>query len=160
MFLHGSESLQTLFPSPGVPEHLSRPSSWPTILQDLSQFHQNQHFSPCLHEFHEITIYCNFLLTNLCPWGDFQSYLRARNNCLYIQLPDHCLSKVVMKCFFGWVFNDKKNSWWFNTNLFLLLNFNSGPPSTDSWSCFWFGIVLFFFFFSPRRLQSHPAKRN
>lgn len=67
--------------------------------------------------------------------------------------------KSCHEMFFGWVFNDKRNSWCFKTNLFLLLNFNSGPSSTDSWSCFWFGIVHFFFPL-PRRLQSHPAKRN
>lgn len=67
--------------------------------------------------------------------------------------------KSCHEMFFRWVFNDKENSLWFKTNLFLFLNFYSGPPSTDSWS-FWSGIVLFFFFLSPRRLQSHPAKRN
>lgn len=56
--------------------------------------------------------------------------------------------KSCHEMFFRWVFNDKENSLWFKTNLFLFLNFYSGPPSTDSWS-FWSGIVLFFFFYLP-----------
>lgn len=34
-------------------------------------------------------------------------------------------------------------------NEFPSSKFSSGPPSTDSWNCFWFGGVHFFFFFLP-----------
>lgn len=98
-------------------------------------------------------MYHNYLLTAPLPLGVLKSFWREKIMSLHITYSDHCLSEVVMKYVFRWIFNDKENSLWFKMNLFLLWKFYSGPPFTDSWS----PLIWYCSFFSSLSLTQKAA---
>lgn len=98
MFLHDFKSLYMLLPSPGMPEHLLRPTSKPTFLWDHSQVHQNQQFSPCstksIKSQHTVIFYLQVHFskeTLRAIWG--------QKITVSVYPADHCLSKLSWNVF-------------------------------------------------------------